>query len=259
MPSPFPGMDPYLEDYLWPGFHQEFMVAIKQDLVNKLPEGLYAHVEVNTISDFMLVDRRAQYKPDMTVYTTGRAGDSGLLEDSGGVATSTPPTGVDKERIEAEFKLLTIEITRIKDSRLIAAIEMLSPVNKRKPHINKYREKRRNYISCGIHFIEIDLLVKGTRPYYPTHWPESTYLVQLADAHKESLFYWAVQLADRLPTIPIPLLPGMDPVLVDLQENFTRTYTNARYDKALAYQKPPPVTFTRQEELALLTELEHKI
>lgn len=251
-------MDPYLEDFLWEDFHNQYIIALRNDIVSRLPDGLFAQVEVNTISDFMLVDRRVQGKPDVTVYATGRTGNTGLLEDSGGVATSTPPTGMDQERIEAEFDLLTIEITRIKNSQIIAAVELLSPVNKRKPNINKYREKRRNYINCGVHFIEIDLLVKGTRPYYPMHWPESTYLVQLADAHKESLFYWAVQLADRLPTIPIPLLPGMDPVLVDLQENFMRTYDNARYDKALVYQKPPPVTFTRQEEIAFITELLHK-
>ena len=29
MPSPFPGMDPYLEDpWLWPDFHLSFMVSL---------------------------------------------------------------------------------------------------------------------------------------------------------------------------------------------------------------------------------------
>ncbi|MFQ5873193.1 MAG: DUF4058 family protein [Dehalococcoidia bacterium] len=32
MPSPFPGMDPYLEGYLWPDVHQALASKIRQQL-----------------------------------------------------------------------------------------------------------------------------------------------------------------------------------------------------------------------------------
>ena len=33
MPSPFPGMDPYLEGYLWSDVHQSLAAQIKRQLV----------------------------------------------------------------------------------------------------------------------------------------------------------------------------------------------------------------------------------
>jgi hypothetical protein len=40
MPSPFPGMDPYLEDPgLWPDFHGELIYACRVRLLEQLPSG----------------------------------------------------------------------------------------------------------------------------------------------------------------------------------------------------------------------------
>ena len=36
MPSPFPGMDPYLEGYLWPDVHQALAAKIRQQLAPRL-------------------------------------------------------------------------------------------------------------------------------------------------------------------------------------------------------------------------------
>lgn len=36
MPSPFPGMDPYLEGYLWPDVHNAFANKIPQQLTPQL-------------------------------------------------------------------------------------------------------------------------------------------------------------------------------------------------------------------------------
>lgn len=38
MPSPFPGMNPYLEyPRRWPDFHQDFLVTAKRSLKKRLP------------------------------------------------------------------------------------------------------------------------------------------------------------------------------------------------------------------------------
>ena len=37
MPSPFPGMDPYLEGYLWPDVHSALASKIRQTLIPLLP------------------------------------------------------------------------------------------------------------------------------------------------------------------------------------------------------------------------------
>jgi hypothetical protein len=38
MPSPFPGMDPYLEGWLWPDVHATLIPAIRAALAARLPE-----------------------------------------------------------------------------------------------------------------------------------------------------------------------------------------------------------------------------
>ena len=46
MHSPFPGMDPYLEDAaFWKGFHAKLIVAISASITKALPAGYYADVE----------------------------------------------------------------------------------------------------------------------------------------------------------------------------------------------------------------------
>ena len=47
MPSPFPGMDPYLEDPpIWPGFHHSLAEDIKAQLNGLIGPKYYADVEI---------------------------------------------------------------------------------------------------------------------------------------------------------------------------------------------------------------------
>ena len=39
MPSPFPGMDPFIETYEWSDFHHRLMTYISDDLMDRLPAG----------------------------------------------------------------------------------------------------------------------------------------------------------------------------------------------------------------------------
>ena len=47
MPSPFPGMDPYLENpSIWPDFHHALSTEIRNALNSQLPSPYYARVEM---------------------------------------------------------------------------------------------------------------------------------------------------------------------------------------------------------------------
>lgn len=46
MPSPFPGMDPYLEGYLWPDVHSALASKIRQHLTPLLRPKYAARLEV---------------------------------------------------------------------------------------------------------------------------------------------------------------------------------------------------------------------
>ena len=45
MPSPFPGMDPYLEGSLWPDVHGSLIYTIRAGLSAKLPKGYFANID----------------------------------------------------------------------------------------------------------------------------------------------------------------------------------------------------------------------
>src|SRR5262245_58742199 len=67
MPSPFPGMDPHLElRQRWPGVHHSLLVALSDALNERLPEDLYATLDLRVYVD---VDASGELVglPDVTV------------------------------------------------------------------------------------------------------------------------------------------------------------------------------------------------
>ena len=51
MPSPFPGMDPYLEGYLWPDVHSALAHNIRQQLAPQIQPKYVARLEISVIED----------------------------------------------------------------------------------------------------------------------------------------------------------------------------------------------------------------
>jgi hypothetical protein len=131
-------------------------------------------------------------------------------------ATLSVPLGV------FEVRIPTVEIRDTAQNQLVTSIEILSPVNKREPGLFKYRTKRRQLIEVGVHILEIDLLRRGQRPIPYPHIPPSAYRVTLTRAGASMTGFlagsapsasatanppdgWVIQLAERLPVLPVPL------------------------------------------------------
>ncbi|MFQ5857743.1 MAG: DUF4058 family protein [Anaerolineae bacterium] len=51
MPSPFPGMDPYLEDYLWPDVHHALAEEIRRQLVPQLRPRYVARIALRFVAE----------------------------------------------------------------------------------------------------------------------------------------------------------------------------------------------------------------
>ena len=51
MPSPFPGMDPFLEGYVWPDVHNALAVKIRQLIVPLIQPKYFAHLNVYVVED----------------------------------------------------------------------------------------------------------------------------------------------------------------------------------------------------------------
>jgi hypothetical protein len=72
--------------------------------------------------------------------------------------------------------------------------------------------------------------------------PSAPYFVFLSRAEKRPISdVWPIALEDPLPTVPVPLLPGDEDVLLDLQQAFTATYDLHGYDLLIDYSQPPEI------------------
>ena len=58
---------------------------------------------------------------------------------------------------------VTVEIRDVEHRQLVAAIEVLSPTNKRREGRREYLERRERFLDSDVHLLEIDLLRKGRR------------------------------------------------------------------------------------------------
>lgn len=75
-----------------------------------------------------------------------------------------------------------------------------------------------------------------------TPLPSAPFFVVLNHAEKRLIAdVWPLYLPDALPTIPVPLLPGDDDILLNLQQAFTATYDLLGLDLEVNYTEPPEI------------------
>lgn len=115
----------------------------------------------------------------------------------------------------------TVEIRDRANRQLVTAIEVLSPTNKRSEGYAEYLAKRRRLMVSSVHLLEIDLLRLGQRVPMRQPLPSAPYFVFLSRAPDRPIIeVWPVSLAEPLPVVPVPLLPGDADVPLDLQQAF---------------------------------------
>jgi hypothetical protein len=138
---------------------------------------------------------------------------------------------------------VSVEIHDTTQRRLVTAIEVLSPVNKRGQGRAEYLRKRRGIMLSDAHLIEIDLLRQGRRVPMRQALPSVPYFVLVGRAENRPILdVWPIALDQPLPIIPIPLLPGDADTFLDLQQAFTTVYDLVGYDLIVDYQRPPEVS-----------------
>lgn len=246
MPSPFPGMDPYLEgpEY-WSGFHARFIVAISAALTHSLPKSYYAEVEQHVwLQDDDPDERESFAVPDDYIAVNKGVGTSTV---KGAVATliaSKPSTEVSLPRPSKKKGHKFVKIVDKQNNDVVTVIEVLSPSNKvRAEDREAYLHKRNEYLLTGTNLVEIDLLREGKRlPFGKPKPPTADYyaLVSRADRFPKAPV-WAFTVRDRLPVLPIPLKPADGDVLLDLRPCLDRAYDDAGYENRIDYTKAPTV------------------
>lgn len=238
MPSPFPGMDPYLEGTYWMAFHTQLIAEIARQLAPKLRPRYLALTSERFVLD---------YPEDVAVATTSIYPDVGLasrpLPSTGqpqrGVATAPLrlPTV-----IPSRVPHVTVEIRDTQNRQLVTAIEVLSPTNKHGDGMEEYLSKRERLLLSTAHLMEIDLLRQGKRVPMQKPLPSVPYFVFLSrNENKPISEIWPISFQDRLPSVPVPLLPGDQDIALDLQQAWTTVYDLFSYDLSIDYTKPPKV------------------
>lgn len=262
MPSPFPGMDPWLEDpTLFGGLHGSTITLIKMDLQARLPDAYYADS-----SDRVFVDLSERYRePDVNLL---RRTSPSAKPGHGGptVATRTPPIVIqpipyaNDERRESFVNVYT---RRDGDEQLVTSIEILSPTNKTTGEgMGAYRYKQSDMLLGGVNTVEIDLLRGGKHvtvvPLEVLRVWAGDYdyhvCVSRADRRREAEVY-PFLLPARLPEIAIPLLPGEGTVALDLQPIFDRSYDAGPYRKRVHYMTDQPVPQLRPDQAEWATRV----
>lgn len=238
MPSPFPGMDPYLEGASWGDVHTQLSAEIARQLTPRLRPRYLAR----TTRRFVM-----EIQSGVAVTLAGVYPDVGVLRErvspAYGASAQTKTRPLRMATVLPEpVPLITVEIRDVAERRLVTAIEVLSPTNKRGEGRQEYLGKRQRLLLSDVHLIEIDLLRAGERLPMRSPLPSVPYFVFLSRAGQRPFTdVWPISLDEPLPTIPVPLLPGDADVELDLQSAFTSVYDALGYDLEIDYARPPEV------------------
>jgi len=171
MPSPFPGMNPYLENpELWSAVHSRLIVAIADVLADTISQDYRIEIEKRTYWS------------------------------------------------EEEISERYLEIREVQTGKVITAIEILSPKNKKAGEGREaYLRKRRRILQTQTHFVEIDLL-RINPSFLQGQLPASDYHILVSRSHdRPAADLYAFSIRDRIPNFSIPLRLGEPEPTLDLQ------------------------------------------
>lgn len=249
MPSPFPGMDPFIENQRWKSFHSSFIADLGAALTALVRPRYVIDVEESVYLAHEDGDLLRVIAPDLAVRT-----EAGWLDTNDGMtAIVTDPVLLTLPMIDP-IEEHYLSIRSADNDAIVTVIELLSPTNKRsRDGRTEYLNKRNAVLHSEANLVEIDLLRGGRRLPTVESLPNGDYfafVTRVERRPKIEVYSWP--LDRRLPTIPIPLSEGDPDVQLDLQAVFDTTYDRAGYDYALKYSKPidPPLSESQQAWVA---------
>lgn len=243
MPSPFPGMDPYIEACgLWADFHNHLIEQIAWQLADVTPERYI--VRTGERSYLVLVESEGKashpFLPDVSV-TTPRGRKKGGKK--GGTALAEPDIQAKPHVLRAfvteEYREKFLEIYETEpEMRLVTSIEVLSPSNKRPgtEGWDLYQRKRQSILLGNVNLVELDLLRGGQRMPMFDPWPSSPYTLTVARARKpHACLVWEAYFQHPLPAILVPLAKPDPDLTLSLQPLIETIYRRFRYEQSIHY------------------------
>lgn len=244
MPSPFPGMDPYLEDPSeWRSVHMGLLYAIHAELNLVLPEGVRARMDQYVWVREDGGDERR--RPDVFIPKprTGGGASTIIAEHvSAPTVRGTLPRG--RKRIHRRVQIVTG-----RGEQVLTVLEVVSPSNKAGGDDGEaYAQKRREYLG-SVNFVEIDLLRAGGRRALGRPEPPTTdyYVFSCRAAEYPATAVWAFNVRDELPVVPVPVSPKYADAPLRLRAALDRVYIDGKYETDMDYSVPPTPPLDRHD------------
>lgn len=206
MPSPFPGMDPFLEDPKhWAAFQHQFVSGLYHILLPSLVDRYRARVGLRA------------YTVEMPLFTS-----------------------VIREPHEEQF----IEIRERTDGRLVTLIDVVSPANKTTGVGREaYHATRKLQDNQRAATLEIDLVTHGTPTldFVRDSLPDHDYTFSVTRPLSPGKFeIYTTTVQKRLPKFKLPLAVDDRDTMLDLQDVFRRAYDLGGFHKLVDYGRPLP-------------------
>jgi hypothetical protein len=235
MASPFPGMNPWLEQLdLWQDFHTKFLVALSERLVPRVGPNYYVLLEYHIYVHQEPEERVRLLRGDLLV--THSATSSG---QSLGTAVMEAHVEVEHPAPDLE-RVPYLEVRHAALGELVTVVEMLSPSNKQGENRRDYLTKRDQLLASRTHLVEVDLL-RGGEPMPDAERPDCDYSVMVSRSeNRPRARFWPVMLREPLPVVPVPLRLADGEVRVDLQEALQHVYDASGYENFIYRGSPSP-------------------
>lgn len=213
MPSPFPGMDPYLEeDGLWPAFHHQLVLSLYQVLLPGLVDRYRARIG------------QRQYVTEQALFTS-----------------------ILREEHSEDY----IEIRQRNDGKLVTLVDVVSPANKTtNPGRCGYLTTRAEAKKFNANLVELDLVLQGqpTLDYSRDGLPEWDYAVTVTrSTQPERYEIYTATLQKRLPKFRLPLAADDRDTVLDLHTAFTRCYDQGGFASRIDYKRDPQTALSAED------------
>ena len=249
MSYPFPGMNPYLENpALWPDIHGRLIVFLADVLSPQLRPKYFVAIE-ERVYETTPDDRVLVGIPDVVVQRSQTA--TNTQPENVALATPTTQPATVTLPIPQAVKERYLEVQKVGTKEVVAAIEVLSPKNKRTGEgRNAYETKRKRVLASATHFIEIDLLRAGESKPMLNNKIKSDYHILVSRFEKRpKADLYAFNLKENIPKFPLPLREGDKEPTVNLNELINGIYDRASYDLVIDYSQEPVPKLSKENKV----------
>lgn len=236
MPSPFPGMNPFLEPAdAWEDFHQDFLVRAREVLMAEVGKNYLVKIEARLyLHELSAEERRFIGRADVAVASRADRREPSIA------ASVAAPVQLVLPAVDVERQTF-LEIRDRRNRRVVTVVELLSPANKT-PGADRdaYLGKRGEILAGQTHLVEIDLRRGGKRPHPPDLPPCDYYALASRYEDRPNVGFWPIALRERLPVVRVPLAAPDPDAQLDLQNVLDRAYDAAGFGTYIYSGTPEP-------------------